>query len=164
MVMGVKIQQSGGGGCLNAALDKSCEIVTWEHQNSGLPSQENPTPERVRSGNKTVPLTNLWSLAVMETVGSLLAGSWGVYYAGIYICRISDFCVAEVNDFLKVLDQRADQKRQLSKRYIAERKQRRDGVAADTSPPADAPKWAVDKEWRKKGTVKPPFLLVQCSN
>ena len=32
----------------------------------------------------------------------------------------SAFCVTEVNDFLKILDQRADEKNQALRRYIAE--------------------------------------------
>ena len=61
------------------------------------------------------------------------------------------FHYTEVKDFLKVLDQRAEAHRQSSKHYSAERKQRCDGVEANTSPFINAPKWTIDREWWNKG-------------
>lgn len=50
-----------------------------------------------------------------------------------------------------MLDQRADKARQSTKHYSAERKQRKDGSVAATTPPLSAPKWAVHKDWRGQG-------------
>ena len=57
----------------------------------------------------------------------------------------------ELNEFIKVLDQRADKARQSTKHYSAEHKQRKDGTVAATTPPLGAPKWAVHGGWTEQG-------------
>lgn len=55
----------------------------------------------------------------------------------------------ELNEFLHVLDKREEEHRQAAKHYAAERKKMRTWQLASSIPPMCAPKWAVDKEWRK---------------
>lgn len=59
-----------------------------------------------------------------------------------------------------MLDKRAEEQRNQCKHYAAERKRRRSGIHAATTPPCNAPKWTVDKEWRKGN----PFVLVKIKN
>lgn len=55
----------------------------------------------------------------------------------------------ELNDFLRILDQRADEQRKKSKHHAAERKPRQEGLDAVGDPPSNAPKWAINKIWKK---------------
>ena len=55
----------------------------------------------------------------------------------------------ELSDFLVVLDKRTDQLRQKMKHHTAVRKPRRQGEAATSEPPENAPQWALNKDWRK---------------
>ena len=57
--------------------------------------------------------------------------------------------LTELNDFLKVLDKRADEQREKTKHHAAERKPRQEGCDALCDPPVNPPKWAVHKDWRK---------------
>ena len=62
-------------------------------------------------------------------------------------------CHLELNNFLKTLDQRADLCERSTKRYSADRKRRCEGLDADTIPPSNIPKWALDKNWNVQGTL-----------
>ena len=62
-------------------------------------------------------------------------------------------CQTELNDFLKILDKRADEQRQKLKHHAAERKLRREGQGAECEPPPNPPKWAINKNWRKSNSL-----------
>ena len=70
---------------------------------------------------------------------------------------VFSFFFSELNQFFEVLDKRAEEQRKQCKHYAAERKRRRSGILVATTPPCNAPKWTVDKEWRKGN----PFVLVK---
>jgi hypothetical protein len=55
----------------------------------------------------------------------------------------------ELNDFLAILDKRADEIRQKVKHHAAERKRRQHGPDAASYPPENSPKWTVSKDWKK---------------
>lgn len=58
--------------------------------------------------------------------------------------------VTELNDFLSLLDQRADEMRKKLKHHAAERKPRQCGeTAANSVPPENSPKWTVCREWKR---------------
>ena len=58
--------------------------------------------------------------------------------------------ILELEEYLKTLDARADVAIQSSKHHAAPRKLRRDGIVAETIPPASAPSWTVSRNWRKR--------------
>ena len=57
--------------------------------------------------------------------------------------------MTELNDFVKVLDKRADEQKENCKHHAAERKPRLEGADATSEPPANPPKWAINRLWRK---------------
>ena len=59
---------------------------------------------------------------------------------------------SELDEFVQVLDQRNKESSESSKHYAAKAKERVYGSDAQTSPPVNAPKWAVEKA-RQKGNI-----------
>ena len=55
---------------------------------------------------------------------------------------------SEVNDYFKVLDQRAKDTKDLKKHFSA-KSTVRVGEDANTIPLVNAPRWSVDKDWQK---------------
>jgi hypothetical protein len=55
----------------------------------------------------------------------------------------------KLNDFLAVLDKRADENQQKVKHHAAERKRRQHGPDAASYPPENSPKWTISKDWKK---------------
>ena len=64
-----------------------------------------------------------------------------------YAANFSFFLIG-LNEFLKVLDERIEEKKRESKRYSAERIKRVDGSLLHSNPPENTPSWCVDKDWR----------------
>lgn len=67
--------------------------------------------------------------------------------------------MTELNDFLRVLDKRADEQREKCKHHAAERKPRQEGPDAECEPPMHPPKWAIDRLWRKGSYITLISLL-----
>ena len=67
----------------------------------------------------------------------------------IHVCYMFYLMTLELNEFLGVLDKRADEQRGKLKHHAAERKPRRPGCDANTDPPENPPKWAVSRDWQK---------------
>ena len=58
--------------------------------------------------------------------------------------------ITELNEFLSVLDKRADDMRSKIKHHAADRKPRLCcEPAAESIPPQTSPKWTMSKEWKK---------------
>ena len=62
-----------------------------------------------------------------------------------FICHI-----LELEEYLKMLDARADAAVQSSKHHFAQRKLRIDGAVAETTPPVSAPTWTISRDWRRR--------------
>ena len=62
------------------------------------------------------------------------------------------FC-AELTDFLRQLDTRADAAIKDSKKHSAERKERVVSDPLDSTPPQGAPAWTINKDWLKGITM-----------
>ena len=67
---------------------------------------------------------------------------------------ILNFC-AELTEFLRQLDTRADTAIKESKKHSAERKERVLSDPLDSSPPQGAPSWTISKDWLKGITTSP---------
>ena len=66
--------------------------------------------------------------------------------------------MTELNDFLRVLDKRADEQRENCKHHAAERKTRLEGPDAVSEPPVNPPKWAINPLWSKGKTLIKMFI------
>ncbi|XP_065900173.1 uncharacterized protein C14orf93 homolog [Dysidea avara] len=56
----------------------------------------------------------------------------------------------KLEEYLKMLDARADAAVQSSKHHFAQRKLRIDGAVAETTPPVSAPTWTISRDWRRQ--------------
>ena len=72
------------------------------------------------------------------------------------------YFAAELNSFLKTLNERAEVEKHNSNRHTTERMKRVEGSQLHSHPPNGAPPWCVDKEW-KKGNNHYEIVCVICA-
>lgn len=76
---------------------------------------------------------------------------------------LNQISITELSKFLETLDQRAEDCMKENKKHVCERKKRMVCSPTKSSPPIDAPKWTVSKEWLKgNNTYKLYRSVITC--